>query len=84
MVATLTELQKDGGESGGLMSGGGTDVSTQGAWSGISTTTFVVASLILLGLFSTGLFVFPPRLPGVHVNDLVQMGPAAVVHSKPA
>jgi hypothetical protein len=84
VVATLTEMQEDRGVSGGLMADGGTDVSTQGAWPGISTTTFVVASLILLSLFSAGLFVFSPRLPGVHVDDLVQMGPAARVHSKPA
>ena len=84
VVATLTDVQEDRGESGGLMADGGTDVSTQGAWPGISTTTFVVASLILLSLFSAGLFVFSPRLPGVHVVDPVPMGPAARVHSKPA
>ena len=88
VVATLTEIQEDRGESGGLMADRGNNVSTQGAWPGISTTTFVVASLILLSLFSAGLFVvssrLSPRLPGVHVDDLVQMGPAARVRSKPA
>jgi hypothetical protein len=84
VVATLTEIEEDRGESSGLMADGGTDVSTQGAWPGISTTTFLVASLILLSLFSAGLFVFSPRLPGVHVDDPVPMGPAARVHSKPA
>lgn len=84
VVATLTGLQEGRGESGGLMAHGGTDVSTQGAWPGISTTTFLVASLILLSLFSAGLFVFSQGLPAIHEDDLVQMGPAARVHSKPA
>jgi len=84
VVATLTGLQEGHGESGGLMAHGSSDVSTQAAWPGISTTTFLVASLILLSLFSAGLFVFSPRLLGIHEDDLVQLGPAARVHSKPA
>jgi len=44
----------------------------------ISTTTFIVASLILISLFTTGLFVLSSRGAGIPQNSLVQ----ALVPSK--
>jgi len=82
VVATLTEFQERRGESDRLMAHPAADTSTQGASLVISTTAIVVTSLILLSLFSAGLFVFT-RLPEVHEDDLVQIGPAALVHSNP-
>jgi len=84
VVATLTELQDGRGQSDHLTAYRAADASTQDALPGIPTTIFVMASLILLSLFTAGLFVFSPKLPGVHDDDLVQMGIAAQGHSKPA
>ena len=65
-----------------LMVANGTQIRTVG-WGAISmTTTFIVASLILLSLFTTGLFVFSPRGVRVPQTDLVHRGPAALVHPK--
>jgi hypothetical protein len=58
-------------------------VSAQDAFPRISTTTaFIVASLILISLFTTGLFVFSPRRAGIPQTDTVHRGPAALVPSK--
>jgi len=82
VVATLTGLQEGREELDLLRTHRAGDASTQNASPGISTTTFVVVSLILLSLCSAGLFVLSPRLSVDHEDDLVQMGPGAVVHSK--
>jgi hypothetical protein len=81
VVATLTQWQ---------MSGTGLESSDQGpivmvaelrSWPALPMTTIVVASLILMSLFSAGLLVFP-RHPGVHLDELAQIGPAAPVSYK--
>jgi len=84
VVATLTGLQESRRGSDALMAHRTADARPQEAWPGIPMAVFVLASFILLSLFSAGLFVFSPRLPGLHKDDLVQMGAAAGVHSKPA
>ena len=49
----------------------------------ISTTTlFIVASLILISLFTTGLFLFSPRRAAIPQADPVHGVPAALVPSK--
>jgi hypothetical protein len=47
------------------------------SWPVLPMTTIVVASLILMSLFSAGLLV-SPRLPEVHLDQLAQIGPAAL------
>jgi hypothetical protein len=58
-------------------------LSAQDAFPRISTTTtFIVASLILISLFTTGLFVFSPRRAGMSQTDPIHRGPAVLVPSK--
>lgn len=83
MVATLTESQVGRARPDRLTANAAADVSRPGVPTGISTTTIVVASLLLASLFSAGLFL-SPILPGTHEDGLAQIGSAALVHSKPA
>lgn len=80
VVATLTELQERPGESVHLTAHPAADASAPYTLSGISTTTIVVASLILLSLFSAGIF-FSAGLPVIHEDNPVQRRPAALAHS---
>jgi hypothetical protein len=58
-------------------------LSAQDAFPRISTTTtFIVASLILISLFTTGLFVFSSRRAGISQTDPIHRGPAVLVPSK--
>jgi hypothetical protein len=84
VVATLTGLQQSRKGSDGLMAHRTSDASPQDAWPVIPMAAFIVASLILLSVFSAGLFVFSPNLPGFHKDNLAQIAASAGVHSKPA
>ena len=53
-----------------LMAANGMQISAQDALSRISTTTaFIVASLILISVFTTGLFVLSSRRAGIPQTD---------------
>lgn len=83
--ATLAAIQT---ESQAVLSGQGrpiqfpaVTVAALQSWPDLPMSTIVVASLILMSLFSAGLLV-SSRLPGVHVDELVQIGPVTLVYSK--
>ena len=83
VVATMTGSQQGGVTSDRVTADRVAVVSAQDAFPRISTTTaFIVASLILISLFTTGLFVFSPRRAGIPQTDTVHRGPAALVPSK--
>lgn len=83
VVATMTGSQQGGVTSDRVMADRVAVLSAQDAFPRISTTTaFIVASLILISLFTTGLFVFSPRRAGIPQTDTVHRGPAALVPSK--
>jgi hypothetical protein len=72
VVATMTESQPGRADPNDLPVGPAAVLGTQDAPPRLSTmTTFIVTSLILVSLFSTGLFVFARRLAGSRENDLV-------------
>ena len=83
VVATMTGSQQGGVTSDRPTADRVAVLSVQDAFPRISTTTtFIVASLILISLFTTGLFVFYPRRAGIPQTDPVHGGPAALVPSK--
>ena len=83
VVATMTGAQQAGAHSNRLTADRVAVSSAQDAFPRISTTTtFIVASLILVSLFTTGLFVFSPRREGIAQTDSVHRGPAVLVASK--
>jgi hypothetical protein len=66
VVATMTGLQQTGVTSDRLTADRVAVLSAQDALPRISTTTtFIVASLILFSLFTTGLFVLSSRREGI-------------------
>ena len=80
VVATITGAQQAGAHANRLTAD---RVAVLSAFPRISTTTtFIVASLILVSLFTTGLFVFSPRREGIAQTDSVHRGPAVLVASK--
>ena len=83
VVATMTGSQQGGVTSDRLTKDRAVVLNAQDAFPRISTTTaFIVASLILVSLFTMGLFVFSPRRAGIPQTDPVHGGPAALVPSK--
>lgn len=78
VVATRTESQRSGTGLDRPDQGPVVTVAAPRSWPALPMTTIVVASLILMSLFSAGLLV-SPRLPEVHLDKLVQIGPAALV-----
>jgi hypothetical protein len=83
VVATMTGSQQGGVPFQPLTVDRVAVLSAQEAFPRISTTTtFIVASLILISLFTTGLFVFSPRRAGIPQPDPVHRGPVALVPSK--
>ena len=79
----MTGAQQAGAHSNRLTADRVAVSSAQDAFPRISTTTtFIVASLILVSLFTTGLFVFSPRREGIAQTDSVHRGPAVLVASK--
>jgi hypothetical protein len=77
VVATHTQWQMSGT---GLESSDQDPIVTVTApqsWPDLPMSAIVMASLILMSLFSAGLLVFP-RHPGVHLDELAQIGPAAL------
>jgi hypothetical protein len=83
LANTLTGSQEGGVTSERLTADRVAVLSAQDALPRISTTTtFIVASLILISLFTTGLFVFSPRRAGIPQTDPVHRGPAVLVPSK--
>jgi hypothetical protein len=83
VVATMAGLQQRSLISDGLTTDRAAILSAQDAFPRISTTTsFIVASLILVGLFTTGLLVFSPRPAGIPQTDPVHRGAAALVPSR--
>jgi hypothetical protein len=83
VVATMAGLQQRGLTSDGLTTDRAGVLSAQDPFPRISTmTTFLVASLILLSLFTTGLLVFSPRPAGIPQTEPVHGGAAALVPSK--
>ena len=83
VVATMTGPQQGGVTSDRVTADRVAVLSAQDAFPRISTTTtFIVASLILISLFTTGLFVFSPRRAGISQTDPIHRGPAALVPSK--
>ena len=83
VVATMTGPQQGGVTSDRVTADRVAVLSAQDAFPRISTTTtFIVASLILISLFTTGLFVFSPRRAGIPQTDPVHRGPAVLVPSK--
>lgn len=82
VVATMTGSQQGGVTSDRVMADRVAVLSAQDAFPRISTTTaFIVASLILISLFTTGLFVFSPRRAWIPQPDSVHRRPAALVPS---
>jgi hypothetical protein len=76
VVATMT-----GSQQGGIPSDAADRavLSAQDAFPRISmTTSFILASLILISLFTTALFVFAPRQAGILPTDPVHSRPAAL------
>jgi hypothetical protein len=83
VVATMTGPQQGGVTSNRLPADRVAVLRAQDAFPRISTTTtFIVASLILISLFTTGLFVFSPRRAGIPQPDSIHRGAAALVPSK--
>jgi len=83
VIATMTGSQQGGVTSDRVTADRVAVLSAQDAFPRISTTTtFIVASLILISLFTIGLFVFSPRRAGSPQTDPVHRGPAALVASK--
>jgi len=83
VVATMTGAQQGGAHSNRLTADRVAVLSAQDAFPRISTTTtFIVASLILISLFTTGLFVFSPRRAEIPQTDTLHRGPAVLVSSK--
>jgi hypothetical protein len=78
VVATRTELQMSGTDLDQSAHDPVVTVAVPRSWPALPMTTIVVASLILMSLFSAGLLV-SPRLPEVHLDQLAQIGPAALV-----
>jgi hypothetical protein len=73
VVATMTGSQQRGVTSDHLTTDRVAVLSAQDALPKISTTTtFIVASLILISLFTTGLFVLSSRRTGIPQIDLVR------------
>ena len=82
VIAIMTRPQQ-GGVTSDRVTADRVAVFAQDAFPKISTTTtFIVASLILISLFTTGLFVFSPRRAENSQTDTVHRGPAALVPSK--
>ena len=83
VVATMTGSQQGGVTSDRLTVDRAAVLSAQDAFPRISTTiTFIMASLVLISLFTTGLVVFSPRRAGIPQTDPLHRGPAALVPSK--
>jgi hypothetical protein len=83
VVATMTGSQQGGVRFNRLTADRVAILSTQDAFSKISTTTtFIGASLILITLFTTALFLFSPRGAGIPQTQPVHRGTAALVPSK--
>ena len=83
VVATMTGSQQGGVTSDRVTTDRVAVLSAEDSFPRISTTTtFIVASLILVSLFTMGLFVFSPRRAGIPQTDPVHRGPAALVPSK--
>ena len=83
VVTTMTGSQQGGVTSDRLTADRVAVLSAQDAFPRISTTTtFIVASLILISLFTTGLFVFSPRRAEIPQTDTLHRGPAVLVPSK--
>jgi hypothetical protein len=82
VVATMTGSQQ-GGERSHLTADRVAVLSAQDAFPKISTsTTFIGASLLLISLFMTALFLFSPRGTGIAQPQPVHRGTAALVPSK--
>jgi hypothetical protein len=72
VVATMTESQQGRADLHDLPGSPAAVLGMRDAPPRLSTmTTFIVSSLILVSLFSTGLFVFARRLAGARENELV-------------
>src|SRR4029078_7090438 len=83
VVATMTGAQQAGAHSNRLTADRVAVSRAQDAFPRISTTTtFIVASLILVRLFTTVLFVFPPRRWEIAQTDSLHRDPAVLVASK--
>jgi len=83
VVATMTESQQGGLASNHVRADRAAGLNAQGTSPRISmTTTFIVASLILISLFTTGLFVVSPRRSGTPHTDPLHGEAAALVPSK--
>lgn len=78
MVATRTDVQAGLADVERSARTSGMAAGAQAIWPETPMATIVVASLILMSLFTAGLLVVP-RLPGVHVKELARIGPAALV-----
>jgi hypothetical protein len=78
VVATRTESQMSGTSLDRSAQGPVGTVAAPRSWPVFPMTTIVVASLILMSLFSAGLLV-SPRLPEVHLDELAQISPTALV-----
>jgi hypothetical protein len=83
VVATTTGSQQGSVTSDRLTADRVAVLSAQDALPRISTTTtFIVASLILISLFTTGLLMLSSRRTEISQNNLVQRGAASLVPSK--
>jgi hypothetical protein len=83
VVATATQLQMRGTSLERSVQDPVVTVAAPRSWPVLPMATIVVASLILMSLFSAGLLV-SPRLPEVHLEELAQIGPAALVSHEAA
>ncbi|HEU4683514.1 MAG TPA: hypothetical protein VFS39_03320 [Nitrospira sp.] len=83
LAATVIGTQEGGITSDRVAADQAAVLNAQDAFPRISTTTiFIVASLILISLLTTGLFVFSPRRAAIPQADPVHRVPAALVPSK--
>jgi hypothetical protein len=83
VAATMIGPQEEGIPSDRVTADQAAVLSAQNQFPRISTTTiFIVASLILISLFTTGLFVFSPRRAAIPSADPVHGVPATLVPSK--
>ena len=83
VAATVIGPQEGGITSDRVTANQAAVLSAQDPFPRISTTTiFIVASLILISLFTTGLFLFSPRRAAIPQADPVHGVPAALVPSK--
>ena len=83
VAATVIGPQEGGITSDRVTANQAAVLSAQDPYPRISTTTiFIVASLILISLFTTGLFVFPQRRAAIPQAESVHGVPAALVPSK--